>query len=470
MRKIADAITAEYQRRGFNLARALVPEQNLSAGIAEIRVLEALIGKLTLQGNNYFSNGLIQRSFTGLLSDKAVSQSALERSLLLLGDQYPDLYATAGLQAGAEPGTTNIVITAKDIFPAHLTVDSNNYGVRDTSRYILGTQFDATDPWLGSQFSYRENTGFQPRLTHNRRVGYNLPLNGQGTIFGGYFSTGNFAVGGNLSALGLNGNQEGWGLSLSHTFIRNRFHKLVGEFGFDLRDSKLFQDITLNSLDRIRLLRVGVSYEETDSTGRTFASVFLFRGLSSAFGGSKRDNPQSSRLFVTNSGLIKGADGDFTYGTINLFRLQTITSFLRAVARLSGQATADPLVASEQFGIGGPDTVRGYRFKELVGDNGLNSSFELRVLPIPDNEILQLAIGIDHGLVQQREPAPGQEKYQSLLGYGPGVRLNLPFMIYERPTNFAIRFDVGFPISPSKIDNRTSSVRPVYYVNTALRF
>jgi hemolysin activation/secretion protein len=473
LRKAADAITDEYRARGYNLARAIVPEQDLSSGVVEIRVLEARIGKITVQGNNYYSNRLIEGEFAGLLSDKAVKQSTLEKGLLLLNDQYPDINATAGLQAGAEPGTTDIVVSAKDILPVHLTIDYNNFGVQQVSRHILGVQLDASDPWLGSHFAYRENTGFDPTTTHNRRASLDLPINNYGTRFGGYFANGNFAVGGDFASLNETGTQEGWGLSFTHPFMRTRSHKLSGEFGFDLRDSTLFQGNIRSSLDRIRLLKLGLSYEGTDSTGRNFASIYVFQGLGTAFGGSENDNPNSSRIgSVTNSGIRKGADDRFTYGTINLLRLQTISSFLRAIVKASGQVTSAPLVASEQFGIGGPDTVRGYRFKELIGDNAFNAGAELRVLPIPGdyNEAVQLSLGLDYGLVQQRKPAVGQDKFQSLLGYGPGIKVNLPFNIFSRTNYFTARFDVGFPINPSKIDNRTSNTRPVYYVSTALRF
>ncbi len=458
--KVADSFTEEYRGRGYNLARAIIPEQDISAGVVEIRVLEARIGKLMVEGNRYYSTSLIERAFAGLLRDKAVRQSSLEWALLVVSDQYPDINATAGLKAGADPGTTDIVVSAKDIFPAHLTFDYNNYGVRNVSRHIVGVQLDIGDPWIGSQFSFRENTGFDPTRTHNRRASYTFPINNYGTRFGGYFATGDFAVGGDLSDLNITGKSEGWGLSITHPFKRNRFHKLSGEFGFDLRDSTLFIDGEIQSVDRIRLLRAGLSYEGIDATGRNFASFYIFQGLGAAFGGMKNDNPRSSR---------SGAGGDFTYATINLFRLQTITNFLRTLVKTSGQISSAPLVASEQFGLGGPDTVKGYRFREVVGDNAFNANAELRVLPLSGqyNEAVQLSLGLDYGLIQQRKPAAEQQKYQSRLGYGPGLRFNWPFTVASRPSSFSVRFDAGFPITPAKnADGR----RPFYYVQTALRF
>src|SRR5262245_35194994 len=63
LRKAADAITDEYRNRGYNLARAIVPEQDLSSGVIEIRVLEAKIGQITVEGNRYYSTKLIERYF-----------------------------------------------------------------------------------------------------------------------------------------------------------------------------------------------------------------------------------------------------------------------------------------------------------------------------------------------------------------------------------------------------------------------
>ena len=459
LRKVADSITNEYRARGYNLARAIVPEQDLSGGVVEIRVLEARIGKITVEGNKYYSTPFIEGAFAGIMGYKAVKQSTIEETLLRLRDQYPDLKVTAALKAGDDPGTTDIVISAPDAFPVHFTLDYNNYGVTTVSRHILGTELDVVDPWIGSHFNFRENTGFDPEQTNNRRASYTLPINNYGTQFGGYFANGDFAVGGEFSVLNLTGKALGWGLFLTHPFFQTRFNKLYGQVGFDYRNSDLFSDGATSSVDKIRVLRAGINYEGIDTTGLTFASAYILQGLGQAFGGSPNDNPQSSRL---------GAGDSFTYAVFNLLRVQSFTSYLRGIIRMTGQVTSAALVASEQFGLGGPDTVRGYQFRQVLGDNAFNLGTELRVLPIPDNEILQLSMSYDYGFVQYRKPVPeGVPKFQGLMGYGPGIRLNVPFELWSRSNYFSVRFDVGFPISPSKNSENT---RPVYYVQTAVRF
>jgi hemolysin activation/secretion protein len=128
--------------------------------------------------------------------------------------------------------------------------------------------------------------------------------------------------------------------------------------------------------------------------------------------------------------------------------------------RASGQVSTRPLVATEEFYIGGADSVRGYPLGEFLGDDGYNVSTELRVSPLPNREILQLAFFVDHGGVYIKDPPPGIKKHNHLTGAGFGFRLHLPYSISGR-------FDVGFPIQPAKASNGD---RPTLYIQAAVRF
>jgi hemolysin activation/secretion protein len=70
------------------------------------------------------------------------------------------------------------------------------------------------------------------------------------------------------------------------------------------------------------------------------------------------------------------------------------------IVRLSGQMTAEPLLALEQISIGGFNTVRGYAENQLVRDRGIISSVEFRV-PLLFNKsgegMLSLAPFFDFG-------------------------------------------------------------------------
>jgi hemolysin activation/secretion protein len=133
------------------------------------------------------------------------------------------------------------------------------------------------------------------------------------------------------------------------------------------------------------------------------------------------------------------------------------------IVRGSGQISTGPLPIIEQFLLGGPDSVRGYQLGERLGDDGYSVSAEARLAV---GKYVQLAAFVDHGAVRSRNPLPGEKRSQFLTGAGPGLRVNLPY--YES----ALRFDVGFPIEPSKAlgGSFSGGSSPTFYIQATARF
>jgi hemolysin activation/secretion protein len=79
---------------------------------------------------------------------------------------------------------------------------------------------------------------------------------------------------------------------------------------------------------------------------------------------------------------------------------------------------------------------------------------------------VQLVSFIDHGAVRVRNPQAGEKKSESLTGAGPGLRVNLPY--YDT----AVRFDVGFPIDPTKAlgGSLSGGHSPTAYLQATARF
>ncbi|MBU6295625.1 MAG: BamA/TamA family outer membrane protein, partial [Planctomycetes bacterium] len=98
---------------------------------------------------------------------------------------------------------------------------------------------------------------------------------------------------------------------------------------------------------------------------------------------------------------------------------------LKAV--LQGQATDNALVDSEQFSVGGLNTVRGYLESQTVGDSAIAGSLELRSPSLlrwwvqgGKNEIRLLGF-VDGGSVFINDPLPEQTTNFNLLSVGFGA-------------------------------------------------
>ena len=450
--KVADVVTAAFKERGYSLVRAYIPAQEIKDGTVEIAVLEGRVGEITVLGNKNYSSEFIKSGFTPVIQDRAIKQSSLEKSLLVL-NEYPDLKASAVLEAGKELGTTDIVVNVEDKLPFHLAMDYDNFGTASVSKNRFGMEVTLGKFLVieGSSLSLRGVIGSDPKSYHYGRASYLVPINSYGTKLGFLGYGGDFDVGQALAEFNITATS--WGVSsfLTHPFIRTRVANLTGEFGFESKDSAQFLLGSLFSRDKIRLLKAGLNYDWIDSTGRNYISLSLYQGLGQALGAMENNYTKSSRF---------GADNRFTKAYLNLARVQRIVDRVSILLRGSGQVSTRPLVAIEEFYIGGADSVRGYPPGEFLGDDGYNVSTEIRVSPLPDPEILQLAFFVDHGGVSLKDPPPGIKKYNHLTGGGFGFRLNLPY-------NVNGRFDVGFPLQPTKV---SSGDRPTLYIQAAVRF
>src|SRR5262249_45136822 len=72
-----------------------------------------------------------------------------------------------------------------------------------------------------------------------------------------------------------------------------------------------------------------------------------------------------------------GANADYTVYRYGANYVQSLPGDWQFRAALNGQYTNALLVSGEQFGIGGPDSVRGYILRELSSDRGYQTQVEL---------------------------------------------------------------------------------------------
>ncbi len=103
------------------------------------------------------------------------------------------------------------------------------------------------------------------------------------------------------------------------------------------------------------------------------------------------------------------------------------------------QLASDRLFSSEQFGIGGQQTVRGYRQDALLRDNGALVSAEAR-LPIvrfSEDSVVQVAPFLDAGTAWNN--FDDSDDTNVLVGTGVGL-------VWEHNDNLSSRLDWGIPL------------------------
>jgi hemolysin activation/secretion protein len=102
---------------------------------------------------------------------------------------------------------------------------------------------------------------------------------------------------------------------------------------------------------------------------------------------------------VTDDGTDRNAKF-FTWMGQGQYVLRLFNTPNQLILRTIGQVSPRPLLAMEQFALGGPDSVRGYLVYQIVRDEGVFSSAELRVPVMIDrlgSPIVQFAPFFDFG-------------------------------------------------------------------------
>jgi len=425
---VAERVTALYRQRGYLLARAYAPEQDVVDGVVTIAVLEGRVESVDVEGARHYRADFL-RSYIEPGSTPSVFQAdGFERRLLLLND-LPGLSVKSTLAPGSEVGTTRVILDVeRDRFLTG-TLEVNNYGTESTGRERFSGSLTLNSPLgIGDALSLRAIVSLGDLWLI--RAGYVLPVNREGTRIGASYIRLQAGVGAKFADLGIVGTGEMASVFVSHPFVRSREFSLYGQMGFDYKD---FQTTVLQqaaSRDHLRVLSAGLGAVGVDRwRGLDQVSITLFQGIGDFLDGLAADNdPRASR---------RGAGGEFTKGTAEVSRLQPLIGPTSLYLRGAAQLSSTRLVAPEQFIVGGQGSVRGYPLGELAGDSGFSTTLELRwngpgIAERPAfggktwADVLQLFAFIDYGGVWIRAPSVGQRRVEDITGTGGGVRFIVP--------------------------------------------
>lgn len=412
-----------YRGRGYGVVQVLLPEQDITRGAVKLRVIEPVIGKITIEGNRFYDETNIRRSLPTVKPGVTPDSRAVGQNLQLLTEN-PSKQTTLLLKAGASDAEIDAAIKVADERPYKFVATLDNTGTNSTGYYRVG--FAAQH----SNLFNRDHIGTLQYVTSPDNpskvkiygAGYRIPLyqlDSSIDIFGGYSDVSSGALSGlfNVSGSGtILGARYNYQLPRAGEYE----HKLSA--GLDYRAYKnnvvllgggggLVPDVTVHP--------ASVSYSglwrlPSSEFGLNFGYV---RNIPGGSDGSDADF-KASRADATAQYSL------FRYGA-NFTQLFAGEWQFRAV--LTGQYSRDALVSGEQFGFGGPDSVRGFNVRQVANDKGYSSQLEVYTPDIatklgwPDVKLRLLAF-YDMGITGRNNAQPGESWGQGGGSIGFGAR------------------------------------------------
>ncbi|MDR5903202.1 ShlB/FhaC/HecB family hemolysin secretion/activation protein [Halomonas icarae] len=442
IRETAAHIAEFYHRNGYPLVKVIVPQQTFGSDRpVKLVVLEGRLGNIEVSGNQRYASDRVRAALDepGVKIDEPIKLQQVERTLTRLNRQS-GITASATLRPGSEQGYTDLVVDVEEAPRVAGSLAVNNYGSKNTGehRVIPSLKFQNLSG-RGDQLDLIGMKALGDGDAWFGYVDYMTPLNAEGTSLELYGSTGNVSVGREFKVLEIEGDSSSLGLGLHQDQVISPRDVLTYSAwleGTDLKQSML--DTTVVH-DQIRKVRLGAAWDHSDLSGRTLFSVDVHQGLGEMLGGMDNDSAKSSRS-------ASGADNQFTKITADLMRIQRITPRILAVPRLYGQFAFDSLVSSEQFAVGGLNSVKGHPPSVYSGDSGITVSLEGRYDLFADDQRYQLIGSLGHGRTYIKSPFLDQDDEQDLSGASLGLLAN-------PVESVQLRVDWGIPLGTRTEDS-----------------
>lgn len=425
LNKAIASVSQYYRENGYFVARAYLPEQQVVAGIVEVAVVEGRLDKVTIKPsgetrlNKEVAVGVVSAAAT---PGEAIHESKIERGLLLLNDM-PGMEVKSTIVPGATPGTSDLMVEAKEGQLVTGGLDADNYGNRFTGTLRAGANVALNNPLgIGDQVSGRFMTSGGGM--NYGRVGYALPVGYYGTKVGAAYSNMNYSLKKDFSSLGAKGTAGIVSLYALHPFERSRNSNIYGSVGYDRKAIRDDQNTGNTQDKRINSGNLGLSGDNRDGLGGGGLNNW---GINLVAG--KVDLGRNATA-ANNDATTAQSNGSYTKASYNASRLQWVTDRVSVYGAFSGQFASKNLDSSEKFILGGLG-VRAYPVGEAPGDEGYLLNLEARYnMPGIDIGELQLVGFVDHGGVTlhkktwtnwQPTGLPNYPNSYSLSGAGVGV-------------------------------------------------
>ncbi len=421
-------ITKLYTDAGYITSGAFLLNQVLDQGIVQIQVVEGTLEQIELSGLTRLRERYV-RSRLERATKSPLNRQRLEEALQLL--QLDPLIAqvNAELTAGTAPGRNRLRVTLQEASPWHVGFAITNDQPPSVGS-IAGSIFASDDNLLGFGDRLTANYGKTEALDLYS-FSYTVPFNAlNGTFSISYGNNSSEIIEEPFQDLGIRSQTRTFSFNVRQPVQRSPSSEFALSLGLDLRRSQTFilNDIPFsfsegpdNGESKVSVLRFAQDWTNRSAT-RVLAARSQFSLGLNAFDATVNDLGTDGRFFAWL--------GQFQW-------VQQLSPRVVLISKVAAQLTPDSLLSLERFSLGGIDTVRGYRQNQLVSDNGVVGSLELRFPLTKNPSLLQLTPFVEVGSAWNNRGANPDP--QTIASLGVGLR-------WLVSPGFEVRVDYGIPL------------------------
>jgi hemolysin activation/secretion protein len=433
VQRALESLQTAYSNKGYSAVQVTLPEQELESGEVRFEVIETRLGKIEVQGNELHSERNVRNSVPALREGVTPNSIEIARNLRL-ANENASKQTQVSLRAGSQDGEVDAMVRLIEDNPVKYTVGMDNTGTYATGKYrtAFGYQNANTlnrDHTLTLQYITSPE---HPSAVTVLGLGYRVPLYRSGNSIDFIAGYSDVASGTIQQLFNVSGAGTIFGLRYNQNLNRidNYEHKII--YGLDYKAFKnnvTFISSTAPLVPDVTIHPVSVTYSGL-WRGATSQLDFYASYSQNVFPGG--NDGANSDFQERQPGFVNPARAEAKAG-YNIIRgganyTQQLWGEWQARTVFAIQQTDAALIAGEQFGAGGADSVRGFDERYVSNDRGWRANFELYTPDIAGNlgwkgGRVKLLGFIDTADLTRNRRQPGEAGGTSISSYGLGLRL-----------------------------------------------
>jgi hemolysin activation/secretion protein len=438
----ADKITKLYLEKEYITSRAVLVENTLKEDVIKIQVYEGSVNEIVVEGTKRINPEYIC-SRIRLAGLHPIHKQRLEDQLILLRSDpmFKNVEASLRPADENEPGVSTIIVRVSEASPFKAAFGVDNY-----SPPSIGSER------LGAVVSYHNfvTSGDQISASYNRSIAgglnlydfnYKVPLNPMdGTLQLRASSNETRIVDPKYDRLNIRGNFKLYEINYRQPLVRKPRQEFALSLGFTYQDGQtfLFDNLPFpfgigpdnNGVSRTSVVKFGQDYVSREKKG-AWSGRSQFNFGTGLFNATTNNEPKPDSEFFSWYGQIQ--------------RTQKLSEDQLLILGLDLQLTPNSLLPSQQFVVGGAQTVRGYRQNTRSGDNGIRFSIEDQITIARDkgaSSTLIINPFVDLGAIWNHPENPNndslaRQRFLSSAGLG---------LLWKPIPNLNLRLDYGIPL------------------------
>jgi hemolysin activation/secretion protein len=450
VRRAVEALKKHYRTKGFSVVWVAIPAQDLGQGVVTLRVIEAQIGTITIEGNRFFNDANIRSSLPSLREDESPRIRNISADVQLANENTAKQVDVV-LRPSKKQGLVDATVDVIDVRPLKAFLTLDNTGTQETGDCRLGAGVQHANLFNRDHiftFNYVTSPGEWNQVSLYS-ASYRLPLYSWGDSIDFISAYSDVDAGTTQTVAGplaFSGRGYVYGLRYNQLLERHGeySHRIV--YGLDYRAYE--NDCELGIFGKegcgpaavdITVSPISLAYSGNWTKPGRISDFYVVLSHNIPVDGNGQESDFNAARPSPEGG--DGAPSRYTIMRGGASIVKAFESNWQIRAAFSAQYTPDALVTGEQFSIAGATAVRGFLEREIVRDNGYFANLEV----YSPNLVGKLVPGAGNlrGLLfydfaqAGNNLLDGEDRHrESIASIGAGLRWNIQ-------RNFNLRLDLA---------------------------